>query len=174
MGDSIWFIDHATFNSEVQFEVGRKVFHQFLLKWEKSKYPKLQKYTMWLTFNIKIRVSFFHFVVLKIWLIFSKKINQNFHQKKQKLTPKIPSFRSKNQPKHWSGCKSQLSMTSKFGREWTSTHQCTNVDGWCTDRILFSIHVPSHVDFFSLPFLSPDLSFFCNFIFSPPPTHFYF
>ncbi len=59
--------------------------------------------------------------------------------------------------------------------EWTSTHQCTNVDGWCTDRILFSIPVPSLVDFFSLPFLSPDLSFFFGTLFSPrPPSSFFF
>jgi len=52
----------------------------------------------------------------------------------------------------------------------------TNVDGWCTDGILFSIHVSSsQVYFFSLPFLSPDLSFlFWNFIFSWPPTQFLF
>jgi hypothetical protein len=57
--------------------------------------------------------------------------------------------------------------------EWTSTHQCTNVDGWCTDRIPFSIPVPSQVHFFCLPFLSPDLSFFWNFIFSLPPSQFF-
>jgi hypothetical protein len=34
--------------------------------------------------------------------------------------------------------------------------------------------VPSHLDFFSLPFPSPDLSFFCNFIFYPPATQFFF
>jgi len=84
MGYRIWFIDHdATLNKEVQFEVGRKVFYQFLLKWEKSKYQKLQKYMMWLAFNIKIRVSFFHFVVLKTWLIFSKPIIKNFTRKKK-------------------------------------------------------------------------------------------
>ncbi len=56
--------------------------------------------------------------------------------------------------------------------EWSSTHQCTNVDGWCTHRILFSIPVPSQVHFFSLPFLSPDLSFFFGTLFSPrtPPS----
>jgi hypothetical protein len=48
---------------------------------------------------------------------------------------------------------------SKEGPKGTSTHQWTNVDGWCTHRTLFSIPVPSQVDFFSLPFLSPDLSF---------------
>ncbi len=41
-------------------------------------------------------------------------------------------------------------------REWSNTHQCTNVDGWCTNRIIFSIHVPSQVDFFCLPFLNHD------------------
>jgi hypothetical protein len=49
---------------------------------------------------------------------------------------------------------------SMFWSEWTSTHQRTNVDGWCTDRILFSIPAPSQVHSFCLPFLSPDLSFF--------------
>ncbi len=78
-------------------------------------------------------------------------------------------------------------------------HQSTNVDGWCTDRILFSIPVPSQVDFFCLPFLGRDQPwsqfffgtfifypgfpvlffldlgfFFRNFIFSPPPTQFLF
>jgi len=38
----------------------------------------------------------------------------------------------------------------------------------------FSFPVSSQVDFFCLPFLSPDLSFFCNSIFSPPPTWFHF
>jgi hypothetical protein len=62
-----------------------------------------------------------------------------------------------------------------IGPEWTNTHQCTNVDGWCTDRILFSIPVPSQVDLFRLRFLSCDLSFlFGNFIFSPPPSPVFF
>ncbi len=67
------------------------------------------------------------------------------------------------------------------GPEWSTTHQCTNVDGWCTDRILFSIPVPPHVDFFCLPFLSPDQPwsalisvFICNFFFSPHCTGFLF
>ncbi len=84
------------------------------------------------------------------------------------------------------------------GPEWTSTQLCTNVDGWCIDRILFSIHVPFRLTFFCLHFLSPDLSFFFlvtlfsprplpsfffplisdfffwNFIFSPPPTQVFF
>ncbi len=97
-GDSIWFIDHATLNKEVQFEVARKVFYQFLLKWEKSKYPKLQKYMMWLTFNIKIRVFFFHFVVLKIWLIFSNKLIKLFTRKNKNSPPQNPFFLFKNQP----------------------------------------------------------------------------
>jgi hypothetical protein len=62
------------------------------------------------------------------------------------------------------------------GREWTSTPQCTNVDGWCTDWILFSIPVPSQVDFFCLPFFSPDHSFFLQLYFlpAPHPVSFYF
>ncbi len=92
-----------------------------------------------------------------------------------------------------------LSMLGTCWPERTSTHQCTNVDGWCTDRILFSIPVPSQVDFFCLPLLSLDQPwsqfflqlyllpapfpvcffpwspfFFWNFIFSPPPTRFLF
>jgi hypothetical protein len=54
-----------------------------------------------------------------------------------------------------------------IGTEWSSTHQCTNVDGWCTHRILFSIPVPPQVDFFCLPFLSPRLSFFLHLYFLP-------
>ncbi len=63
------------------------------------------------------------------------------------------------------------------GPQWTSTHQCPNVDGWCTDRILFSIPVPSQVHFFSLPFLSPDLIsvfFFLGTLFSPRPQPSFF
>jgi hypothetical protein len=50
------------------------------------------------------------------------------------------------------------------------------MDGWCTDRILFSIPVPSEIDFFSLPFLSPDLSLFLQLYFlpAPPPGIFLF
>ncbi len=61
--------------------------------------------------------------------------------------------------------------------EWTSTHQCTNVDGWCTDRIPFSIPVPSQVHFFCLPVLSPDQPWsqfsFAN-LFSPRPLPSFF
>ncbi len=46
---------------------------------------------------------------------------------------------------------------------------CTNVDGWCTDRILFSIPVPSQANFFCLPFLRPDLSNFLQLYFLPAP-----
>jgi hypothetical protein len=60
------------------------------------------------------------------------------------------------------------------GPQWSSTHQCTNVDGWCTDRILFSIPVPSQADFFCLPFLSPDLSFFLQLYFLPGPHPVFF
>ncbi len=62
------------------------------------------------------------------------------------------------------------------GPEWTSTHQCTNVDGWCTDRILFSIHVPSLVDFFFFALSQPwSQFFFFGTLFSPPPpTKFFF
>ncbi len=60
---------------------------------------------------------------------------------------------------------------STEGPEWTSTHQWTNVDGWCTDRILFSIPVPSQVDIFCLPFLSPDLSFFLIELYFLPAPH---
>ncbi len=62
----------------------------------------------------------------------------------------------------------------QYGPEWTSTHQCTNMDGWCANRILFSIPIPSQVDFFCLPFLSPfsdqpwSLFSFAT-LFSPPP-----
>jgi hypothetical protein len=52
-----------------------------------------------------------------------------------------------------------------------------HVDGRCTDRILFSIPVPSQVEFFSLPFLSPDLSFFflqLYFLPAPYPDSFFF
>ncbi len=52
--------------------------------------------------------------------------------------------------------------------------QCTNVDGWCTDGILFSILVPSQVDFFPLPFLSPNPSFFWQLYFLPAPFPVFF
>ncbi len=65
-------------------------------------------------------------------------------------------------------CHKESEIGAKHGPEWTSTQRCTNVDGWCTDRILFSILVPSQVDFFCFPFLSPDLSsFFLEFYFLP-------
>ncbi len=50
------------------------------------------------------------------------------------------------------------------------------VDGWCTDRILFSIPVPSQLDFFLFALSQPLISvfFFWNFIFSQPPTQFLF
>jgi len=48
------------------------------------------------------------------------------------------------------------------------------LDGWCADRILFSIPVPSQVDLFSLPFLSPDLTFFFATLFSPCPLPSFF
>ncbi len=71
--------------------------------------------------------------------------------------------------------------------ECTSTHQCTNLDGWCIDRILFSIPVPSQVEFFLfassqpwsqfvfwelyfLPVPHPILFFLCFWKFSHPPT----
>jgi hypothetical protein len=48
-------------------------------------------------------------------------------------------------------------------------------DGWCTDRILFSIHVPSQVHlFFVCPFSALISVFFYNFIFSPPPSQYFF
>jgi len=63
------------------------------------------------------------------------------------------------------------------GPEWTSTHQCTNVDGWCTDRMLFSIPVPSQVDVLCFPVLSPFSAmisvFFLQLYFLPAPTRFY-
>ncbi len=59
--------------------------------------------------------------------------------------------------------------------EWTSTHQCTNVDGWCTDRILFSIPVPSQVHFFLFALSQPWSQFSFATLFSPrPPPGFYF
>jgi len=81
---------------------------------------------------------------------------------------------------------------TQLGPEWTSTHQWTNVDGWCTDRIVFSIPVPSQVHGFCLPVLSPDqpwsqvlfatlfshhlapvfFFFFCFLDFSHPLTHY--
>jgi len=45
-GNSICLIEHATLNKEVKIEVGRKVFHQMLLKSKKSKYPKLHQHTL--------------------------------------------------------------------------------------------------------------------------------
>jgi len=56
-------------------------------------------------------------------------------------------------------------------------HQLGWMDGWCTDRILFSIHVPFQVEFFCLSFLSPDLSFFFwefYFLPAPHPVSFFF
>jgi hypothetical protein len=60
-----------------------------------------------------------------------------------------------------------------FCPEWTSTHQCINLDGWCTDRTLFSIPVPSQVHFFCLPFLSlfSTLISVFFFAFETFPTH---
>ncbi len=42
-----------------------------------------------------------------------------------------------------------------------------HMDGWCTNRILCSIPMPSQVEVFFLPFLSLDLSFFFVTLFSP-------
>ncbi len=76
----------------------------------------------------------------------------------------------------WNGVCLVFRVWLSKGPEWTSTHQWTNVDGWCTDRILFSIPVPSQVDVLCLRFLSPFSGmisvFFCNFIFSPPQPGF--
>jgi len=60
--------------------------------------------------------------------------------------------------------------------EWTSTHQCTKWMDGALDRILFSIPVPSQVDFFLFALSQPLISvfFFWNFIFSQPPTQFLF
>jgi hypothetical protein len=58
--------------------------------------------------------------------------------------------------------------------EWTNTHQCTNMDGWCTDRILFSIPVSSQVDFFIWPFSALISDFFLELYFVPHPVSFYF
>jgi hypothetical protein len=86
-------IEHATLNKEVKIEVGRKVFHQMLLKSKKSKYPKLHQHTLRLTFDIRIRgvFSFFpNLVISKIWQIFPKTLAKlvefslEFFRKKQK------------------------------------------------------------------------------------------
>jgi hypothetical protein len=63
-----------------------------------------------------------------------------------------------------------VTLSQKNGPVWTSTHQCTNVDGWCSDRILFSIPVPSQVDtFFVCPFSALISVFFSATLFSPCP-----
>jgi hypothetical protein len=57
--------------------------------------------------------------------------------------------------------------------EAASTHQCTNVDGWCTDRILFSLPLPSQLHFFFLcPFSALTSVFFFGTFFHPAPTQF--
>ncbi len=66
------------------------------------------------------------------------------------------------------------SPSSNTGVEWTSTHQCTNVDGSCTDKFIFSIPAPSQVEFFCLPFLSPDLNFSLQLYFLPTPFPVFF
>ncbi len=101
---------------------------------------------------------------------------QHFPHKKFERTKKKRKIgKLQNQLIIWQTCVEAAHVLEHLlqGPEWTNTHQCNDLDGWCTDRILFSIPVPSQVDFFS-PFLSPDLSFFCNFIFSPPPSQFFF
>jgi hypothetical protein len=63
-----------------------------------------------------------------------------------------------------------LSADTSGGPEWTSTHQCTNVDGWCTDRILFSIPVPSQVWLFLFALSQPWSEFlFWDFYFLHAP-----
>ncbi len=58
--------------------------------------------------------------------------------------------------------------------EWTKTHQCTNMDGWCIDRIFFSILVPSQIDFFFCAFSTLILIYlFWQLYFSLPPTQFF-
>jgi len=48
------------------------------------------------------------------------KKKENFEIEKHSFPPKkIPSFCPNKQPKHWAGCKSQSSKTSKFGCPWT-------------------------------------------------------
>jgi len=75
----------------------------------------------------------------------------------------------------WNGLFLVFGVWTQLGPEWTSTHQRTNVDGWCTDRIVFSIPVPSQVDVFCLPFL-PWSQFFFATLFSHhlAPIFFFF
>jgi hypothetical protein len=119
-GNSTWLIDHATINKKVKFGSRKKgFFYQTLLKWKKSKYPKLQKYTLLLTFNIKIMVSFSMFWHWKFGKFSGKKRSKISTRKKFFSPSKIPSFYPNKQPKQWAGCKSQLSKTSKFACPWT-------------------------------------------------------
>jgi len=72
--------------------------------------------------------------------------------------------------------------SSILGPEWPNTHQCTNVDGWCTDRILFSIPGLSlchpRLTLFVCPFsalINVDLKFFLQlyFLTAPFPVFFF-
>jgi hypothetical protein len=77
-------------------------------------------------------------------------------------------------------------LMCRYSHRWAISarvNQHSPVDGWCTDRIFFSIPVPSQVDFFCLPFLSPDLRFFLQLyfflpapfpVFFPPDLYFFF
>jgi len=102
-GNNIWFIDHATLNNEVR----RKVLYRFLLKWRKINTQNCRNTpcdlhsTSWSGFlfpccGIEILVNF-----LQKTLNFQ--LEKHFSPKKSLL------FVQKSQPKHWSGCKSQLS-----------------------------------------------------------------
>ncbi len=53
------------------------------------------------------------------------------------------------------------------GPEWTSTYQCTNVDGWCTDRILFPCAIPGWLFLFALS--QPWSQCFLQLYFRPAP-----
>ncbi len=121
-GNSTWLIDHATKNSKTKNWSRKKSFFcQTLLKWKKSKISKIAEIHLVTYIQHQDHGFFFHVLALKIWQILWKtKKRENFQlEKKKNSLKKIPSFCPNKQPKHWAGCKSQLSKTSKFACPWT-------------------------------------------------------
>ncbi len=58
--------------------------------------------------------------------------------------------------------------------KWTTTHQYTTMDGWCTNRILYFLSMcHPKLTFFPCTFSTLIIVFFCNFIFSLPPSQFF-
>jgi hypothetical protein len=74
-------------------------------------------------------------------------------------------------------CLNFFEISYCLGPEWTNTHQCTNVDGWCTHGCTFFIPPCPWANqggklklTFFFPSLSPSWFLFWELFFSSPPT----